>query len=499
MRPDTATGPKPHEDVPAVAEEERAQGVPGWIPALIVLLAVFVRAWHLTSWDMWTDEMHTLRLSADLGSMSPAYISAPINFILTSWSVAVLGQGELGARAVPFLAGVLTVCLVYWLGRTWVGGRAAALAAAFLALSPWHVYWSQTARHFSLQVLFTLLAIHSFLAYWKQGRKWGLWASPLFFLLALGVHSSSVFFLLALLAFVLGSAVVGWLRRDGGALLDARHRRAFISLAAALVVFIPISVWVGTYLVETTPPWNPLWNLLGGIAFYIPPYLALAATAGAAFLLYEKNDLGAILLVAMVVPIVLLAIASRVTIAGAPYVLALVIPVAWLVGLALDRILKLAEATARWAGVLLVSGLLLAQAGDLVLYHTVYHGLKPRWREAAAFVRANERPGDVVVAAEADVMQFYNSHEQVKWYSAVRLDLADGRFPPPGTEGVWYVIYTADEPLSLEWRGARGLVLGRADLRTLLPLHYGPKDRTLGVFYEVVSDQKEPGKGPTNP
>ena len=460
-----------------------------WWALGVIVFAVLVRAWHLTSWDMWTDEIHTLSISTTGNySFGPAYITAPLNFILTGWATRILGAHELGARMVPFLAGVVTVALVYVLGRRWVGERAAVFAALFMALSPWHVYWSQTARHFSLQVLAVLVAVHGFLIFWRGGKRRGLWLAPVLFLVALAVHSSSAFFLVALLAFVTGSAIfTWWAGAPGERRLDPRHMKAFASLVAALVVFMPISLWVGRYLVNNAAPWNPLWNLFGSIAYYVPPYLALTAVAGAVFLTYERDDLGAALLTLVVVPIVLLGLASEMTIASAAYVLAITVPVAWLAGVALDRVLQLTRPTARWAGVILAAGLFMAQTGDLVLYHTVYHGLKPRWKEAARYVAANREPGDVVAAAEADVMSYYTGDNQVQWYSNVEAQIADGTFPPSGAAGAWYVIYMADAPLTHSMEGARSRALHDAKLRLLLPLHYGPKDRTLGVFYQPAS------------
>jgi hypothetical protein len=160
-----------------------------------------------------------------------------------------------------------------------------------------------------------------------------------------------------------------------------------------------------------------------------------------------------------------------------------VIPVAWLAGVAMDRIIAASSGKARWGAAILVSGLLLAQAGDLALYHTVYNGLKPRWHEASTFVAANRRSGDVVVAAEADVVGYYIGYDGVNWYSAVENQIASGEFPPASASGAWYIIYMADEPLTPGWRDARARLEREADLRLLLPLHYGPKDRTLGVFY----------------
>lgn len=466
----------------------------------VIVLGILVRVWHLTAWDFWTDELHTITISrTGQYSFGPTYITAPLNFILTAWSLRIFGINELGARVVPFLAGILTVALVYPLGKAWVGRRAAAIGALLIAIAPWHVYWSQTARHFSLQALLILLALNAFLLFWHRETWRNLLMAGLAFVLALAVHSSSVFYLLAALAFVAWAVVLRlfgrWRAeaRESGPLLERRHVRAAVGLGGVLLAYVPIWVLVGTHLLNTVKPWNPLWNLLGSVAFYMPPYISLTALAGALFLAREGNDAGSFLLSMIVVPIILLALASFETIASAAYVLSSLIPACILAGAALDRLLSLGEARGvRWPAAALAAGVPLAFLGELALYHSVYHGLKPRWREAAAYVRAHERPGDVVAAAEADVMGFYLGQPRTLWFSSVQEKLASDRFPPAGAPGAWYVIYLADDPLTAGDRAARDHVIAAGRLCKILPLNYGPKDRTLGVFYESAN-RSSPG------
>ena len=64
----------------------------------------------------------------------------------------------LGGRAAAVACGVLSVELLYLLGRRIFGGQVALLAASWLALSPWHVYWSSLALLDVFLVLFLEMA-----------------------------------------------------------------------------------------------------------------------------------------------------------------------------------------------------------------------------------------------------------------------------------------------------------------------------------------------------
>src|SRR6185312_1527604 len=70
---------------------------------------------------------------------------------------------EFGLRFLPALFGALGIPVVYAVGRRLVGERAALFAAALLAVSPLHVYYSQFARYWSL--VFLLSAVYPYALY----------------------------------------------------------------------------------------------------------------------------------------------------------------------------------------------------------------------------------------------------------------------------------------------------------------------------------------------
>ena len=158
---------------------------------VVFAAAAALRMIRLSSWDLWTDEANTFWTAVTGEYVSgPMYASAPVNFLLTKLAIAWLGPNELGARIVPFLAGTATIGLAYFAMRRWIGPRAAFFASLVLTLSIWHLYWSQTARHFSLETLFLLGAVHAFVRFWREGSKSGLALAALLVLAALFTHEN---------------------------------------------------------------------------------------------------------------------------------------------------------------------------------------------------------------------------------------------------------------------------------------------------------------------
>lgn len=458
----------------------------------VLLLAVGLRMLKLSTWDMWTDEVHTL-WNSHTGQWldGPMYRTAPINFFLTKLAIQIFGPNELGSRIVPFLSGVILVAFMYILFRRWIGRRAALFSMLVVTLSVWHIFWSQAARHFSLEMLFLLGAIHGFLVYRQEGKWYGLVLSAVLFLAAMFTHSSAGIYLAAMLTFVAGSVIADYLpgrpKEEGDAARTKKDLVALASFAVIFAVYLPIYLTIGHYILANRTPWNPPWNILGSILFYLPPYFSLPAAAGAVFLGGERNRIGYLLLCLIVVPVLLVTAASVFTIASGSYCLPSLIAVAALAGVAFDRLLDMARSSRRvlYASIL-VGAVFAMQATECALYFTYYNGLKPRWKEACSIVAGSMGKNEILLASEGDVARFYIGDVRAEWFGKYSRQIGSADFPPSGVKGVWYAIYLSDSSILRTRDEVLRRILDRSKLVALLPVHYGAKDRTIGVFREEV-------------
>ena len=117
----------------------------------------------------------------------------PLYYVLAWGWAKAFGSGEVALRSLSALIGLGVVPVGYLIGRQLATRRAGLFLAAFLAVNPMLIWYSQEARSYSLLVLCCALSLLFFLRSRAagQGRDLALWA--LFSALALCSHYFAVF------------------------------------------------------------------------------------------------------------------------------------------------------------------------------------------------------------------------------------------------------------------------------------------------------------------
>ncbi len=165
---------------------------------LLTLLAFALRVYQLDAQSMWSDEglsLYRAQLSLSelfqntivVDGIATRDTNPPFYFLLLNVWQRTAGDAVFVLRYLSALAGVLSVPLLYLLGRL-AGGSLVGLGAAFLlAISPFHVWMSQEMRNYAPLVLLNLFSVYGLFRYLiplgRQGssapgeRRWlGLWA-----------------------------------------------------------------------------------------------------------------------------------------------------------------------------------------------------------------------------------------------------------------------------------------------------------------------------------
>ncbi len=133
------------------------------LPA-ILLLAFALRLYRLGDKNVWWDEglaIWAVRKGLLGVTLWTAQDVHPPLYFWHLWAwVRLVGESEFAARAISACWGVLTVALAYPLG-TRLGGRRVGLAAALLlAISRFHIWWSQEMRMYVLAALAATLTLY---------------------------------------------------------------------------------------------------------------------------------------------------------------------------------------------------------------------------------------------------------------------------------------------------------------------------------------------------
>jgi hypothetical protein len=154
-----------------------------------------------------------------------AEITPPLSFVAT-WLTTRIDFAPEFLRAPSLIAGAATVPLVYLLGLRTVGRRAALVATALTALSPFMVFYSAEARGYSLMIALVLLSTLAMVAA-VETRRARLWlAYAICACAAVYTHYTSVFALAGQMLWLL------WAHPEA-------RRPAIAASAGAAVAFLP--------------------------------------------------------------------------------------------------------------------------------------------------------------------------------------------------------------------------------------------------------------------
>ncbi|MEZ5498937.1 MAG: glycosyltransferase family 39 protein [Steroidobacteraceae bacterium] len=148
------------------AVNEPADPLPGPLPWQwligITALAALLRAIALNS-DLWVDEVFSL-LASIRRPIIDSFVSFtgdtqhPLYMPLAQLSVAIFGESPASIRLPAMLFGVASVPMLYRLGTAVTTRREAAIAASLLALSYHHIWFSQSARGYTMLAFWLLLS-----------------------------------------------------------------------------------------------------------------------------------------------------------------------------------------------------------------------------------------------------------------------------------------------------------------------------------------------------
>ncbi len=252
----------------AFREAVRARSRAFWIVAGLTVLAAALRFATLGAQSYHHDEIVTASrvLRDGFGHAMEAVgfsESAPPLYYALAWLWTQLtGTGEVGLRSLSALAGVATVPVAFLLGAELRGRRAGIAAAAFVAVNPMLLWYSQEARGYALFSLLTAVAALYFVRALDashgdvpvvrphigrqitgtSGRgRWDLRLWGVFSALALATHYFAIFPLVLEAAWLL--------RRRGRAALSGLAIAAAAGLALAPLAIHQMSLghaeWIG--------------------------------------------------------------------------------------------------------------------------------------------------------------------------------------------------------------------------------------------------------------
>jgi mannosyltransferase len=169
---------------------------------LILFFAVgaFLRIDTLTKRPLWHDEIYTLGVVNSAHSLADIWAASgrdraeqPLMYYGAAYAAWRLSKHEKSIRVPACLVGILSIPLLGALAYRLAGVRAALLSALLLALSVYHIEYSQDARSYTLLIFWSLTAFHGFLSFARSKSIAGLVLLTLSILGSLYTHHAAVF------------------------------------------------------------------------------------------------------------------------------------------------------------------------------------------------------------------------------------------------------------------------------------------------------------------
>ncbi len=143
-----------------------------WLLLALILLAFALRVYRLEAQSLWSDEglsVYRARLTLPENLTNVIVVppnvptqdtNPPLYFILLSGLRVFSGESEYALRFLSVIAGVLSVPLLFALGRRLFSRRVAWLTAVLGVFSSFFVWYSQEARMYTLFVTLSLASVY---------------------------------------------------------------------------------------------------------------------------------------------------------------------------------------------------------------------------------------------------------------------------------------------------------------------------------------------------
>ena len=155
--------------IPSIYEPEYSFLKNNSLLFFIFLLGLFLRIYNLGTDSIWFDEAVSVAASK-LGfleqirwSLASSDNNPPLYYAFLRVWVLLFGDSEFAVRLPSAIFGSFSILLIYIVGALLFNRKAALLSALILAVSVFHIQFSQEGRAYSLAALLTLLSYYFFL------------------------------------------------------------------------------------------------------------------------------------------------------------------------------------------------------------------------------------------------------------------------------------------------------------------------------------------------
>ncbi|MEN6611443.1 MAG: glycosyltransferase family 39 protein [Methanoregulaceae archaeon] len=391
-----------------------------YLQILIVLTAIgaFLRLYHLDFNSLWLDEASTLSFAiqspADIWAATVGGEFNPPLFYWIEHVMLVFGNSETILRLIPALAGILMIPVLYLIGKELFDKNTGIIAAAILTVSPFHIFYSQEARAYSLALLFVSIALLFFLRAYRSNDRCSWILFGIFSALAFWSHFYSAILVGLLILFTLGTKV-----RDYGKNLKSLVP-LLVGICAFVIICLPLIIAaLQLFLLRTSAA--PTYGIQGfsivwisiqqffGFNLIVSVILLLLFLVGI-IQIFRSNFSWGILFSLVIVGTFIVSWALSYKMPMIPRYLLFLLPF-FFIGIAAINKPILASIPRKSVIYILIAGLMVLNACLLPSYYSTYS--KEDWRGFSQQFGTMTKEGDIVVVLPGYIRQplnyYYNN------------------------------------------------------------------------------------------
>jgi mannosyltransferase len=436
---------------------------------LITIFAMAIRFLKLGEWSFWIDEIATInRALTPLGELlSRGQIG--FTYVLTGIALKSFGVSEWSSRLVPALMGIITIPIIYFPIKAMFEAKTGLIAVLLIAISPWHLFWSQSARFYTPLMLFYFLAMFAFYYGFEKDRISYIFLGIIFTLIA---FQERMFSLLLLPTLVIYLGLVKWSSFETPKGLNKRNLFplvgvGFIGLLVAIFDAIRYASSGKSFILNELAwffarPIDDPFRLGVFIVLSIGLAIVVLAVLSGGYLILERNRAGLFFSIGAIFPLVLI-ISLNPFMFTEPRYLFMTLP-CWVIlaSAGVKEIFSLSHGHSKllaWAVLLMLAA---TSLGSYLLYFTVNHGDRFDWRSSFEFVQDRSDVGDVIVSTRPQIGTYYFDGE-IQHYREITPEVIEA-----DQHRYWFVVDSEkiwDNRAMKEWLDNNALIANFSYLR----------------------------------
>ncbi|QQG44336.1 MAG: glycosyltransferase family 39 protein [Candidatus Roizmanbacteria bacterium] len=385
------------------------------ILGLIILIGAFLRFFNLGKESLWLDEAYSVKLAnvnffQIWDKVRTSDVHPPFYYMLLNLWIKTFGDSEFAVRSLSVVFGILSIFMIYKLTQLLFNKNTGLVAALILALSPFHIQYSQEARMYNLLVFLIILSMYFFVKLLNNPNGKILIGYLLTGTLLMYTHYYSVFIFIAQNIYLFIYAI--FFKKDKNLIK--------IWLILQIVLFFSFFLWILVFIKQIhssaaswIPP--PTINLLGQtfLSYSGSEYLLIMFLILLLINNHFKKSIqnGSFLLIWLWIPIILPYVISiffmpiytiKVTIVAMPSFYILVA----------KKINDINRNFIKWSfiGAMIIFSL-------IILWQKNMHIYKEQWREVAHYIDAQAIKGDVLLFNEPYLQipfDYYSKRNDIK-------------------------------------------------------------------------------------